>query len=395
MQNSGSITVRTGTTVPCPEMIVVWKRRRGGMLGVRARPAGTPQLDRAVADEFIARVNDRTRLHDLQKFYRRGLLYYDGLPWLGEAWLSETFRLGPPSRQYESALLGPRVILVDAKIEAIDAHDAAYVFDLLLRELSVFLSIVMRTRIRGPQPSRREWTFDLTVDGQVNCEHRQLGYHEPEQPLEMPARGTSPPIPLRPVSRPDFSLPAIYSEHAQQQLPEDIVGLWIAYTALPEDVRRRFLQAGNLYRQALSLGADDETLSLVLLVVGCEALKLPGPRYDGHNAAGVVKALLGDRAAEILRGRGVQALGVRNAHLHRGEFKGREFHKYLIEPSSHDPTFGERRRALGIITPAALIEWLRKGGTYAMPPRERLSDSRGCRPSPGRAEGPGQPRKEK
>jgi hypothetical protein len=155
----------------------------------------------------------------------------------------------------------------------------------------------------------------------------------------------------------------------QQDLPADIVELWDAFTALSADARRRFLQAGNLYRQAISLGRDDKTLGFTLLVVACEALKPPGARYDGHNSPAVVNALLGEDCAKHLLAKGVHALAVRNGLLHRGEFKGGEYTQLLFMPSNQDPTFDERRRVLGVITPAAIIEWLRRGGVYTLPPR--------------------------
>lgn len=155
-ETSGSITVSTGATVPCSELIVVWRRRRDGAMPVRARPGGTPPLSLEDAHDFIRCVDDRSRSNSLQKFYRRGQLHYQGLPWLGELWLDDALRLGPPSRQYERTLIGPRIILVDAVVEAVDAHDAGCVLDQKLRELAVFLSVVMRTAIGAVQNHRCE-----------------------------------------------------------------------------------------------------------------------------------------------------------------------------------------------------------------------------------------------
>src|SRR5258706_12228469 len=42
-ENSGSITVNTGGTGQ-PQLAVVWERKRGGPIKVRARSAGTPQF---------------------------------------------------------------------------------------------------------------------------------------------------------------------------------------------------------------------------------------------------------------------------------------------------------------------------------------------------------------
>lgn len=203
----------------------------------------------------------------------------------------------------------------------------------------------------------------------MNCELRELGYLEPQQPQDMPARGSAPPFPLTPVRRPDLFPPCIDWTLGQQHLPDDVVDLWKAYTGLSEEHRRRFLQAGSPYRRALSLGRDDQTLSLALMVVACEALKLPGPTYDGHNIYGVVKALLGEPCAKQLLGRGLQPQGTRNAHLHRGEFKAGEFLKLVFLSSYQDPSFAQGCRVLASVTPAAIIEWLKCGGTYFLLPR--------------------------
>lgn len=145
--------------------------------------------------------------------------------------------------------------------------------------------------------------------------------------------------------------------------------LWKAYTALSDDLRRRFLQAANPYKHALSLGNDQRTLGFALLVVACEALKPPGPRYNGHNIYGVVRALLGEECAQQLLSKSLQPQKTRNAHFHRGEFQAGEFTRIVFLASYRDPSFDDRCRVLRVITPAAIVEWLRRGGAYVLPVR--------------------------
>jgi hypothetical protein len=56
-----------------------------------------------LAQELIDLVTDRCRAGAKERFYLRAQLHYEGLPWKGELWLSDTLRLGPPSKQDETA----------------------------------------------------------------------------------------------------------------------------------------------------------------------------------------------------------------------------------------------------------------------------------------------------
>ncbi len=228
-ETSGSITVNAGG-VGKPQLAVVWERKRGGPIHVRVRSAGVPEFPLAEAQELFELVNERCRLGDTERLYRRGQLEYDGLPWRGELWLDDTLRLGPPSRQDETALLGQRVILVDALVDCIRRGDCAHVFYKRLRELSAFLSMVMGTALQIPEQGR-VWTF-ASADGTVDCAVKYLGYWEHENPQEIPARGACRSMSLRQVTRPDSSLHGIDGSTDEQSLPADAAELWTAFCAL-------------------------------------------------------------------------------------------------------------------------------------------------------------------
>ena len=100
--------------------------------------------------ELFEQVNENCRLGVRDRIYCRCLKYH-GLPWCGELWLDDTLRLGPPSRQYETVLIGPRVIIVDALVDGIGPVDAVSVFGARLNELSAFLSVVMSTSVQVPE----------------------------------------------------------------------------------------------------------------------------------------------------------------------------------------------------------------------------------------------------
>jgi hypothetical protein len=157
-ENSGSITVSTGADRPT--LAVVWERRGGKSLRVRARSGEAAEFLPAEAQEFFDRVNQRCESGAVERVYRRYWLEYEGLPWCGELWLDNTLRLSPPSLQDDTALKGPRAIIVDSLVTCIGSSEAGSVFNGDLGELAAFLSVVMGTAVRVP-PTKRAWTSRL------------------------------------------------------------------------------------------------------------------------------------------------------------------------------------------------------------------------------------------
>jgi hypothetical protein len=320
-ENSGSITVSTGTPDK-PRFAVIWDWKREGAIKIQARSDTTPEMPLAEMQAFFARVNERCGSGATERYYRRGQLQYDGLPWLGEVWLSETLRLAPPSKQDETALLGPRVILVDALVDAAGQRDAGAVFGHLLWELSVFLSVVMADAVWLPEQGRA-WTWTIS-EWAAGSEVRDLGYIEPENPPQMPDQGASRSMPLRHVKRPDFSESGIDVTMTELSLSADAADLWAMYRALTLDRRRDFLQAAAKWQEAmLQRLPERSTLSFALMVVACESLKPSAREFRDHTIYEVVEALLGGATADRLREQRFRPQHVRSAHLHRGEFHDR------------------------------------------------------------------------
>jgi hypothetical protein len=368
-ENSGSISITSGTVEPL-QLAIVWERKLGASLKVRARSAGAPEFPLGLAKQLFQEVNERCRAGVQEQIYLRGQLSYDGLPWRGELWLSDMLRLGPPSRHDESVLVGPQVILIDAQVEAIDRMNAPFTFEVMLRELSVFLSILMRKEVRVPHDGRI-WTWKAEPAGQIECEIRNVGYRERDHSSELPAKGQVPGVPMVQIQQPDFSLRGIFVGDTQQSLASDVIDLWRAFAGLAPDLRQHCLQVGSIYQSALSLGHTYETSRFAWMVAACEALKPREPQFRDHNIYHVVEALLGKPSADLLQEQWFRPQDVRNAHLHSGEFRGSEFVQVAMMSSFQDPTFDQASRVLAQITPAAIIEWLRRGGSFTMPPLKR------------------------
>lgn len=365
-ENSGSTTISSGDA-SASQLIIVWERRRLGPLNLRARCTGTPEFPLCLAKELFARVDELNRAGVKSHFYLRGQLCYEGLPWRGELWLGDNLRLGPPSVQDESVLLSQRIIIVDALVEGIDLPDAGSTFRVLLRELSVFLTVVMMHGVFVPHAGRA-WVWSIGPTGQLeSCDLRDLGYQEQEHSPQMPHKGQTRAIPMTTVTRPDLSAGGLLGTDTEMQIPADVPDLWEALAALPPDKRMKFLQAGSMFQLAFSLSHEHETAKLVWVVSACESLKPADPQFRDHNIYDVVEALLGKPSADLLREQWFQPQKKRNAYLHSGEFFGSEFVRRVMMSSFQDPTFGKAYRILTTIAPASIIEWLRRKGSFEMP----------------------------
>src|SRR5262249_18280212 len=115
---------------------------------------------------------------------------------------------------------------------------------------------------------------------------------------------------------------------------------------------------------------DRPSLSFALMAVSCEALK-PSDADQRQNCYDVVEALLGKPVADELRQHPFPAQQVRSTHLHSGEFHGSELIMANFMRTYQDPTFPEAHRKMAQITPATIIEWLKRRGGFKLPPVEK------------------------
>lgn len=244
--------------------------------------------------------------------------------------------------------------------------DAAHVFKKELSELA-FLSVVLGTNVHVPRQGR-VWTWIITDKaGNVECSVRNLGYYERETKREMPNRGMVHCTPLASVERPDFSKGGIDVSLTEQSVPADIIELWTAYQELTADQKQQFLQAAAKWQEALTHWRERRTLSFALMVVACEALKPAGSEFRRHNIYQVIGGLLGAVHVERLRKYWPHPQDVRNAHLHRGEFRSSEFVLEALSSDFYDPAFDEACSTLASITQAVIVEWLKRHGTFNLP----------------------------
>jgi hypothetical protein len=152
------------------------------------------------AEQFFRDINNDCSAAVTTPLYFRGTLEYErGLAWLGEHWLDDDTRLAPPSLQDELSLHnGARIVHIDALLPCIGEPDVLYMRQQMLNEISLFLSVMMKTEVRLQQVGR-VWTFTTDMKG---CEIRQLGYLEPTNPLSMPPRGSATQVPLHTADNP-------------------------------------------------------------------------------------------------------------------------------------------------------------------------------------------------
>ena len=367
-ENSGSYTLRDSNSEK--QISIAWSWKRNRSLQVKVRSIGPHELSTNNLQEFIDATARRCDAGPQQSYYRVGQLTYDGLPWRGELWLKPHLRLGPPALQDETALLGPRVIFVETMTNAFDAMDATYVFNQQLRELSVFLSVVLGKAIQIPATGRA-WTLKIESDGSAVSEIRNLGYWEPWTRTSLPVPGLVQGVPAFAVTRPDFTKRGLEPTSTEQVVPDDVLDLLGRYSRLAPSLRQQFLKAASKFQEALVHWAERGTLSFALMVVACEALKPADRQFDKHNIYDVVESLLGSATSTRLKQDDIRAQIVRSEHLHVGEFKGLEFDTRALASPLRDPTFDEARRVLFSVSRATIIQWILSGGSARLVPNRR------------------------
>ncbi|MCC6611692.1 MAG: hypothetical protein IT515_18725 [Burkholderiales bacterium] len=362
-ESSGSLTVHLVPGQAGPTIEVVWEKTRGGRLDIRARPGGDPAAALQLAQEFFAEVATRLRTGRMDREHRRSWLVYDGLPWTGELWLTESLRLGPPSRSPDS-LLGRQVVIVDAVVEGIGFQGVSAKFQRILRELRLLLSPVLGLHVENTR-WESEWVPEIDERNQItDCRLRTVGYAEIDLPPGLPARGSAPPITLETVARPGLGRSGVWPDDRAQRVPHDIEGLWRSFIALPEALKEQFLNACNAYDIARSMWPAQRTAYAVFLVVACEALKPSGNRHKKANVYDVVASLIDVPTAQSLRNLRVPPQDLRSRHVHHGALAADDIAPLLFGDPFRDPSFHEMITMLSQVTRICLVEWLRRGGRY-------------------------------
>jgi hypothetical protein len=354
-ENSGTIAV-IGNSKPLLE--IVWERKRDGPLKVRARLAAASDISSSEAEEFLSEVNHRCHSAMTVPLYVRGTLEYEGLPWCGELWLDNNTLLAAPSLQDEMTLInGARIVHVDALLDCVGRPDVVNARQQMLLEMSLFLSAVMQCAVKLPAAGR-VWTW--SDDWKASKMH-VLGYLEPANPSIMPVPGTFKQVPLHSLDDDPWSRP-----QNEISVRDDVSDLWKLYRALSPEQRLQFLQAAGKWQEAMIHWQDRPSLSFALMAVACEALK-PPDADQRRNCYDVIEALLGKPAVDQIRQNPFPAQHVRGTHLHSGELHGSELIMMDFMRTYHDPSFRDAHREMARITPAAIIEWLKRRGTFALP----------------------------
>ena len=357
--NSGSLSFYAPASSFSLTVHIIWERPRGGELAISAGPEPTGERELAAAIDFIDRVRDRHTERRLHQNYSRTILTYSGLPWKGEVWLSDTVRLGPPSK-YANSLLGPQCVLVDALSHGIGLWGAVAANRQQIHELTIFLRVVLGISCAF---NRLDYNWRCEVDpetGTMASNIGLVGYHEESASANMPSRGAAPSADRQEVVRPGLGPYGISSD--KQLVPNDIESLWNQFTVLSPVLKEQFLRAGNVLKAADALWPEHRTGYVALHVVACEALKPPGHRYDKWNAYNVIEDLMGAAAANRLRQYVTHPQGVRSKHFHRGELSGGELLSAISNDIFKDPTFDTMMRDLTSVSRVCIIEWLRLGG---------------------------------
>jgi hypothetical protein len=372
-ENSGSMTLQLATGPGRSTIDIAWLKGRRGRLEIRVRPGGDPMAPLHVVRDFVDEVDTRLRTGQAESEHRRGILVYGGgLPWKGELWLTDTLRLGPPSR-FPDALLGPQAVIVDAVVSGIGSHGITGNFHRLLQDLCLVLSPIIGIHLKQPR-NKNDWVPETDSYHIITgCQIRLIGYAEIGLRPEFPNRGAAPPITRETVRRPGLERFGIWPEDTSERVPDDVEDLWRTYNALSATLRKQYLNACNAYQIAGRMWPDQRTAHAAFLVVACEALKSAGKRYDRANVYDVVSSLVGAQTAQQLESLRMKPQTTRSEHLHRGILVADEFASLLLGDPFADPSFDEMLTVLSQVTRICLIEWLRCRGQYKLTRRSRAS----------------------
>ena len=88
---------------------------------------------------------------------------------------------------------------------------------------------------------------------------------------------------------------------------------------------------------------------------------------DRHDCYDIIEALLGKQVVDELRQNPFPAQQVRSTHLHSGEFHGPELIMANFMRTYEDPSFRDAHRTMAKVTHSAIVEWLKRRGTFTMP----------------------------
>jgi hypothetical protein len=350
---------------------MAWQKGRRGRLKVQLRPGGDPVAPLSTVLQFAQSVDARLRTGQQETEHRRGVLTYrSGLAWKGELWLSDTLRLGPPSR-FADAIIGPQALIVDALVSGIGRDGIRGKFTRILQELCLVLSPITGIYLEGPR-NRSDWVPEIDTNHLITgCRIQLIGYTEIRLPPGMPVRGAAAPIARETVRRPGLERLGLSMEDVAERAPADLEELWRYFNDLSAARKQQYLNACNAYHIASRLWPDQRTAHAVFLVVACEALKPPGRRYDRANIYDVVSSLVDAATADLLEGLRVKPQKTRSEHVHRGVLAADEFGSLLLGDAFGDPSFDEMLNALSRVTRICLIEWLRRKGRCRLRLRPR------------------------
>ena len=360
-ENSGTMQVRLSSGASAPTFDIVWERERDKHLKIRARPSGEPRPSDADVRGFLAAVTRALRSKRLKRSHRRTYLTYRGVPWCGELWLTPELCLGPPTKQPEYQN-DPHIIIVDALVEGIGSKGVNDEFRRVVRELVIFLDVVVGTHTQE-QKDERVWIYSADAQGHyTDTAFRTSAYYELDPTPQMPVPGRCPPVPIKKVQR--IGTISISSPRDQQSVPEDTAALWNQLQSLHPALHRQVLEAGNAFTIAQSLWPDQRTAFASFLVVACEALKPTSRKYRRANIYDVIASFQGPAAAEALRKLEPHPQDLRSEHFHRGKVVAEELAPRFGTDYFADPGFDDLLRALWEACHVCLTEWLRRAGAY-------------------------------
>jgi len=302
----------------------ILKSMDGTLLSIDVVPNGddiAPAQWEIAIQEFITSVLTITLKEKTEKFFRRILYYYIGIPLDGEYWLPG-MRFAPMFDDPEPQLINAeRVVCMDIQFNAIDNMNANSLAQEITRRYSARLSLLLDVGLYQPgfelrwviQPREGQQAFDSV--------RMQMGFIDGgPYPSTFPKKGQ-----LCPLGKYQGCLSARYHMAGQLfSLPPEARRILRAVDAVEPAVTDAFDRCARLYQVAAVVGRQFPSVGLAYRVAAIEAITGANKACRGFSDfmrkhVRSVNNLELETALEYLYG------DVRSAHFHAGQFPMGEY----------------------------------------------------------------------
>jgi hypothetical protein len=265
-------------------------------------------------------------------FHRSYYCYLGSHNLIGEFWLDSNTRIASLHEDDKSFQpIAEKVIVIDQKVDAIDAFHSRQLGEELAIHIASFSSFMLDLGLYLPKREERWFIYIDQESNQVSNRRYMTGILDPDCPSKMPKRGK-----LTSVTQPFDSILIRRDRSFWENisLPIETKTILKAFEETNEKNFQAFSRFCRLYQIALCLGNEYPTIKLSYLYAGIDAICQTTENYKGFSDFIIRFLPEADKALIDL-----VHTKIRSAHWHSGTFylgedeaKTRE---YILDWSHH------------------------------------------------------------